>query len=66
MSGIFSKPKVPEPAPPAVMPDPEDPSIRERQRRVAMDMLTRAGRRNSILSQAGAEGGTYSGHTLAG
>lgn len=71
MGGIFSKPKinVPEPQPPAPMPDPEDPSIRERKRRTAMDMLTRAGRRSTILggagsSQSGQGGSAYAGRAL--
>lgn len=68
MSGLFKKPKVdvPEPPPPAPFPDPEDPSIAEKKRRTAMDIMSRAGRRSTILSQAGGTGGgsSYSGRAL--
>lgn len=33
MSGLFSKPKMPEPEPPATMPDPDDPLAKRQRRR---------------------------------
>lgn len=39
MGGLFSKPKYPDPEPPATMPDAEDP-LAKRQRRKAGGMST--------------------------
>lgn len=41
MAALFSKPKMPEPEPPATMPDPDDP-LAKRQRRKQTGTLSTA------------------------
>lgn len=40
MSGLFSKPKVPDPEPPATMPDPEDPLAKRKRRQAGGSIAT--------------------------
>lgn len=49
MGGLFSKPKYPDPEPPATMPDPEDPMSR-RNRRKAGGMSTTSSTASDKLS----------------
>lgn len=50
MGGLFSKPKIPEPQPPAPMPDENSPGVLEAQRRNLNAIMSRSGRRSTILS----------------
>ncbi len=49
MGGLFPKP--PKPPAPVAMPDPEDASVREAQRRRQAEMQARGGRDSTILSE---------------
>lgn len=64
MAKLFSAKKTPapEPTPAAPMPDPQSPAIMEAKRRTMEQMMQRAGRQSTILSDAGGE--TYSRKTL--
>lgn len=64
MAKLFSAKKTPapEPTPPAPMPDPQSPAIMEAKRRTMEQMMQRAGRQSTILSDAG--GDSYSRKTL--
>lgn len=68
MSGLFgSKPPPPPPIPPPVpMPDPEGPEVREAQRKRALEIAQRSGRRSTILTSDEDRGGSYSKRTLGG
>jgi hypothetical protein len=50
MSNMFKSPKPPTPAPPAVMPDPENPALIESKRRKAFEDLSKGGRTSTILT----------------
>jgi hypothetical protein len=50
MGGLFSKPKIPDPQPPAPMPDDQSPGVLEAQRRNLNAAMARSGRRSTILS----------------
>jgi hypothetical protein len=55
MSGLFSSPSpppMPKPQKPAPMPDTESPAVLEAKRVAALNMLQRAGRESTILTQA--------------
>lgn len=53
------------PTPPAPMPDPNSPAVLEARRKKTSDMMNRAGRASTILSQGGGAGGSdYSAKTL--
>ena len=64
MAKLFSakKTQTPDPTPPATMPDPQSPAIQEAKRRTMEQMMQRAGRQSTILSDAG--GDSYSRKTL--
>lgn len=55
MGGLFSS-KAPKPAPAAVMPDEEDPAVKQRRRMAAAEAQSRSGRTSTILSTRNARG----------
>lgn len=68
MAGLFSTPKPPAPPPVVPMPDEESPEFEEVRRKQAAEMLSRGGRRSTILTrddQSG-DGRTYRRQTLGG
>lgn len=71
MGGLFST-KAPKPAPVAVMPDEEDPAIKQRRRMAAAEAQSRSGRTSTILStrnarsQGAAPGTTPYNNSLLG
>jgi hypothetical protein len=52
MGGLFSKPKIPEPQPPAPMPDENSPQVKQAEQARLSAILARQGRRSTILSDA--------------
>jgi hypothetical protein len=52
MGGLFSKPKIPEPQPPAPMPDENSPGVLEARRQQLNAIMSRSGRRSTILSDS--------------
>lgn len=69
MSGIFGQqPTVvqsaPTPKPPAPMPDADSAAVREARRKAQMDIMGRAGRSSTILTEPKNRGGDYSSTTL--
>jgi hypothetical protein len=50
MGGLFSKPKIPDPQPPAPMPDEQSPGVLEARRNQLNSIMSRSGRRSTILS----------------
>lgn len=66
MATLFSKPKmptIPEPQPAAPMPDENSPAVIEARRRSQLDVMRRAGRSSTILTDRNNDGG-YSGSVL--
>jgi hypothetical protein len=63
---MFDAPAPPPITPPAPMPDPDDPAAVAARRKKVADTMARAGRRSTILTDAG--GGTnydsYAGTSL--
>ena len=64
MAGLFmpkmpQAPKIPEPTPPAPMPDQQSPAVLEARRQQQMGAMQRAGRSSTILTSP-----TYAGRTL--
>lgn len=53
MGGLFKKPDIPKPEPPARMPDEEDPAVIEARRKRAAEAQRRGGRASTILSDVG-------------
>jgi hypothetical protein len=66
MAGLFGGGQpTPTPKPPAPMPDPDSPAVHEASRREQERVLSRAGRRSTILTDPGARtSDSYSGTTL--
>lgn len=65
MSGLFSKPKVPEPEPPIAMPDQEDPASQRSRRRTAGTIRSGSGTAaNRLAPVPGTIGREYSRSTL--
>lgn len=61
MSGLFSKPKVPDPPKPVLMPDPEDPAKKEDERLRYLAARQRGGRASTMLSGDDNYSGTTTG-----
>lgn len=54
-----------QPTPPAPMPDPMSPAVMEAKRKKSTEMMNRAGRASTILSQANqGQGGDFSAQKL--
>lgn len=65
MGGLFSKPKMPEPEPPATMPDPQDELARRSKRRTAGAIQTgSSSQANAIAPVPGTIGREFSRSTL--
>ena len=68
MGGLFSKPSmppIPEPKPPAPMPDSESPAVLEAKRKAQMDIMSRAGRSSTILTAPEGRGGGNGGESYS-
>jgi len=52
MGDLFSKPKLPAPAPVLPMPDPADPAVLAERQRVLAQAAARSGRASTLLSGA--------------
>jgi len=65
MAKLFggSKTPAPTPTPPPVMPDPQNPAVLEVRRKRSLEMMQRAGRQSTILSEGGG-GDSYNSKTL--
>lgn len=63
MSGLFSKPKMPEPEPPAAMPDPQDP-LAKRTRRRQGGTLANSATTDKLATVPGTLGREFSRSTL--
>lgn len=63
MGGLFKSPKIPEPPPPQVMPDPDNLAVKIDQKNMLSKARARAGRTSTILS-GGDTQSSYSGTTL--
>lgn len=59
MSSIFGGQKAPLPKPPAPMPDEQSPAVLEAKRREAERIMSRGGRRSTILSAPEDRGGGF-------
>ncbi len=65
MAGLFSKPKMPEPEPPATMPDPDDPLARRQRRRQGGTLASTSSATSDRLSTVpGTLGREFSRSTL--
>lgn len=66
MSKLFggSKTPPPQPTPAAPMPDAQSPAVLEARRKQAMEMMQRAGRQSTILSDANRGGDSFSNTKL--
>lgn len=65
MGGLFSKPKIPDPQPPATMPDPEDEIARRNRRRQVSNTAGQSSSAQTRLSSVpGTLGGEYTRQTL--
>ena len=66
MSGLFSKPKIPEPKAPATMPDPEDPLAKRQRRRRGADgtLATSSAATDRLAPVPGTLGREYSRSSL--
>ena len=65
----FLAPKAPPVTPPATLPDPESPGVMEARRKAAEDIMSRSGRRSTILTTPESRNGTgesYANSTLGG
>jgi hypothetical protein len=56
MGGGTSMPPMPKPQKPAPMPDPEDPQVLAEERRQLAEMLSRGGRKSTIIGDHLASG----------
>lgn len=66
MAKLFggSKTPAPTPTPAAPMPDAQSPAVLEARRRQQMEMMQRAGRQSTLLSDANRGGDSYSNTKL--
>lgn len=65
MAGLFGA-KAPEVKPAAPLPDEYSPGVLEARRRQQANMMGRGGRRSTILSEEGDNGGTFTDGKLGG